>query len=144
MNEQQTQAAMLPDISPQNGKNLGDKYETIRTMKIVAYVAEEPYNAGFCFPVEARFYRSRSGDGAAPIHCSVWIHTKDGRHISGAGKAGGYGYCKVSAALDAALASAGVELARRIDGAGISAAWGALEAVAVRAGWGVYPMGRVD
>lgn len=62
-------------------------------------------------------------------YCCVWIHGEP-YHGSGAGKAGGGGYHKESAALSAALRDAGVVLAESIGGRGDSAMVEALEAVA--------------
>jgi len=63
----------------------------------------------------------------------VWLSTADAYAV-GKGKAGGYGYCKLSGAVDNALRDAGVELETSIHGVGESAVWGALEAFARFAG----------
>lgn len=60
-------------------------------------------------------------------YCCVWLHTRDAYAI-GKGKAGGYGYCKESAAVDEALRSAGVQLEHCIHGVGINAVREALHA----------------
>lgn len=57
----------------------------------------------------------------------VWLHTKDAYAI-GKGKAGGYGYCKESAAIDQALRDAGLQLEHSIHGVGQSAIKEALHA----------------
>lgn len=59
----------------------------------------------------------------------VWI-TGGGVYASGAGRAGGGGYCKESAAIGAALSDAGVTLSEPIGGRGTRAVEEALEAVA--------------
>lgn len=78
--------------------------------------------------VTARLYWP-GRDGASPCYACVWIHG-NGAHGNGSGKAGGYGYHKESAAIGAALTSAGVTLRDDIDGRGDQATFAALEAVA--------------
>ena len=68
--------------------------------------------------------------GSVAYAC-VWINRGGmGIHARGAGKAGGGGYCKESAAAHGALADAGVTLEYAIDGRGTQAIRGALEALA--------------
>jgi hypothetical protein len=77
--------------------------------------------------VSARFYGSSS-----VVYCCVWIwpHAYGQDGARGAGKAGGYGYDKRSAALSEALSDAGVTLAKNIAGVGESAEREAMEAIA--------------
>jgi hypothetical protein len=96
--------AKFNSLNVQNGRNYGDKKETIESM-----VANVVNKGDIVQPVTVRWYMSRSGDGASPVYCSVWIHGK-GASMAGHGSAGGYGYCKRSAAMAEALKSAGVEL----------------------------------
>ena len=65
-------------------------------------------------PCRFRFYSSGS-----VIHCIAWI---SGREVygSGYGKAGGYGYCKESAAMQNAINNAGITMSEPIDGRGDS------------------------
>lgn len=93
---------------------------------------------GFAAVVDARFYMGRSAS-ASVVRCVVYINTRDGRYYSGRGSAGGGGYHKESAALDDALASAGVKMASRFGGAGDAAMDHALRAVARAAGYGRLP-----
>jgi hypothetical protein len=74
----------------------------------------------------ARFY----GNGQTR-YCCVWSN-QGGNHLQtrGSGKAGGYGYCKESAALGAAIQNAGFKLQHDIGGVGESAMRGAFEAIA--------------
>ena len=58
----------------------------------------------------AYIYMSRSGDGASHVYCALWVHAPGVCYTSGKGTASGYGYHKTSAAIDAALTSAGIEL----------------------------------
>ena len=67
--------------------------------------------------------------GSVAYAC-VWIAAGSGLYARGAGRAGGGGYCKASAAVGAALADAGVKLEQDIDGRGLEAIRGALEAFA--------------
>lgn len=72
--------------------------------------------------------------GSVAYAC-VWISRGGlGIHARGAGKAGGGGYCKESAAAAYALADAGVALRNAIDGRGTSAIHGALSAIAEHLG----------
>ena len=74
--------------------------------------------------VDARVY----WPGSVAYAC-VWVFG-DSVYGSGAGKAGGGGYCKESAAIDAAIRDAGVTLSESVDGSGVRAAEDALQAVA--------------
>lgn len=140
--------ATLPDADTQNGKNWGDKLELIGSALLVAFDKRERCkdpNAGdgFATVIDARWYMARHSDGASPIRCSVWIRTRrqelGARYFAGHGTASGYGYHKQSAALDAALDSAGIKLEKRFDGCGGSAAKRALEAVARASGYARIP-----
>ncbi len=66
--------------------------------------------------------------GSVAYAC-VWVHGGAGRYARGAGRAGGGGYCKASAAAGAALADAGVRLEGDIDGRGLEAIGGAVRAL---------------
>ena len=104
--------AKITKTECQNALNMGDKKETIKTMILITCKAGE-----FSEPVTARWYMSRSGDGASPVYCSLWIHCSP-YYVSGRGKAGGYGYHKASAAFQEACDSAGIELSQPVDGRG--------------------------
>ena len=95
-----------------NAVNYRGKKETIKTMVLIAYKAGE-----FSEPVTVRWYMSRSGDGASPMYCSLWIHCSP-YYVSGRGIARGYGYHKASAAFQDACDSAGVELSQAVYGRG--------------------------
>lgn len=66
-------------------------------------------------------------------YACVWINSESA-YARGAGKAGGYGYCKESAAMAYALADAGVTLRDDIDGRGTQAIRYALLALAAHTG----------
>lgn len=66
-------------------------------------------------------------------YCCLWVGAGD-VHASGSGKAGGYGYCKKSAAAAAAIKNAGFSLSSRIDGVGEEAVREALLAIAEAVG----------
>lgn len=55
-------------------------------------------------PIDVRFYFTGS-----TCYCCIWGSIK-GKHFSGSGKAGGYGYDKKSAAMSSALQSAGFDV----------------------------------
>jgi len=87
-------------------------------------------------PITARWWMSRSADGASPVYCSVWAHNDTGLvSIAGHGRAHGCGYDKKSAALDTALRSAGVSLSEPINGRGAGAIRDALGALARALGY---------
>ena len=104
--------AKITKTECRNAKNYGDKKETVKTMVLIACKAGK-----FSEPITVRWYASRSGDGASPVYCSLWIHCSP-YYVSGRGKAGGYGYHKASAAFQEACNSAGVELSQPVDGCG--------------------------
>lgn len=99
--------------------------------------------------ITARFYMGRSRT-ASTVYCCVWIRGRDCWN-SGAGSAGGYGYCKISQAFESALHAAGVELygtpyanhGEKIDfkkrayigGTGTTSIERAMEAIAIACGY---------
>lgn len=95
--------AKLPTIDTQNGYNYsGDKEQVDRL--ILQTVTKD----GIQEIVDARFWMARSSR-ASVVYCSIWVHGA-GRYISGKGIAGGWGYHRMSAALESALGSAEIEL----------------------------------
>ena len=97
-----------------NAINYGDKKETIKQMVLVTHKDGE-----FKEPVVVRWYMSRSGDGASPVYCSMWINHHP-YYVSGRGVAREYGYHKGSAAFRDAYDSAGIELDKDVYGRGDS------------------------
>lgn len=90
--------------TPQNARNMGSEKELVEALSIVA--ADDRGN--LYEPLTLRWYMARSRS-ASVSYCSLWIHDgKGSRYRSGFGKAGGYGYCRASAAADEAFRSAGV------------------------------------
>ena len=83
--------------------------------------------------VDARFWMGRS-NSASVVYCSIWIHG-NGFECSGRGQAGGYGYHKPSAAFAAAVGSAGIQLAKPVDGVGDSAVRDAIETIGQAMGY---------
>jgi hypothetical protein len=77
--------------------------------------------------IDVRLYMSRSSS-ANVVYCAIWIQVAP--YGSGAGKAGGYGYDKQSAAVGYAIDDAGISLDKDIDGRGEYAILEALEAIA--------------
>ncbi len=94
--------AKLPQTGKDNAKHL-DK-EIVRKYHVVGML-----NGELVSILTANVYRSRSGDGASPVYCALWVHAST-CYTSGRGTASGYGYHKLSAAIDTALTSAGIEL----------------------------------
>tara|TARA_R100000734_G_C3275089_1_gene70064 strand:+ start:43 stop:459 length:417 start_codon:yes stop_codon:yes gene_type:complete len=58
--------------------------------------------------------------GSTVCHCVAWFFGKD-QYGSGYGNAGGGGYCKESASMQAALEQAGIKLSKNIHGVGETA-----------------------
>ena len=104
--------AQLTKTDCMNARYLGDKKETIKQMVLIAHKAGE-----FSEPVTVRWYASRSGDGASPVYCALWVQCSP-YYVSGRGVAKGYGYHKASAAFQDACDSAGIELSQPVDGRG--------------------------
>ncbi len=115
-----------------NAKNLGGEKEITDTLNLVAQTSE-----GLREVVTVRCYMGRSAK-ASVVYASIWVRAGD-YLFSGHGKAGGYGYCKRSAAVDAAIRSAGITLSRSIAGVGIQAIEDAMLAIA-RHYYGDVPM----
>ena len=124
------QTATMPTNPKQNAKNLSGDKETIRTLHAVAY--DRQHDTIRTYAV-AHIYASRSAGHSGQIHASVWCHRVP-CPTSGYGKAGGYGYHKSSAALGAAITSAGITLTDPIDGRGDRAMEEALRAIAIAQG----------
>lgn len=127
--------AVLPAQAESNAKNLDGDKPRIDTIHAVAMRDGEAISA-----VEARFWFVSRGSGMQPVYCTIWVRTKSGEWHSGHGKAAGCGYHKASAALAAAIQSAGVKLYRgkalhHIDGVGESAMREAMLAIAKAAGY---------
>ena len=104
--------AQLTKTDCMNAQNLGGKKEAVKQAVLIACKAGE-----FSEPVTVRWYMSRSGDGASPVYCALWVRCSP-YYVSGRGKAGGYGYHKASAAFQDACDSAGIELSKPVDGRG--------------------------
>jgi len=117
-------ATIPAGIGPQNARNYSQQKELTGLVRVV--VAYRP--GQFVEPVDIRFYMGR-GSNASRVYCSVWLRGH-GTECSGRGMAGGGGYHKPSAALSAALDSAGVTLDEAIDGRGGSATRAVAEALA--------------
>ena len=113
---------MLATIGKQvsNAVNYGDKKELIKTFNLITDELKEI--------ITVRCYMGRSA-GASAVYASIWIEAP-GYHSSGRGKTGGYGDHKTSAAIAAAIESAGITLDTDIYGVGDGAICAALKAIA--------------
>ena len=103
-----------------NAINHGNKKEMIRTYNVITDGLENI--------ITARCYMGRSKESST-VYASIWIDTPC-YHSGGKGKASGYGYHKESAAIGAAIESAGITLDQSIDGVGDAAIEEALKAIA--------------
>ncbi len=126
--------ATLPTSPQSNGRMLDRDKEQTKMFKVIAYKAgagrysSDSASRNFCEPVTVRCWMGRSSS-ASVVYAAAWIN-EGANYSSGSGKAGGYGYCKHSAAIAAALRSAGVKLNKDISGVGESAVRDALAAIA--------------
>ena len=140
--ETKTQSVTLPEHDTSNAYSYDGKKELVHRLVLVVATAAIPDGEKvireIAQAVDARWWMSRTADGAGPVYCSVWVRTRDGRHLGGRGVARGYGYCKQSAAFDAALDSAGITLAKRVDGVGMEAVEEAMHAIADAAGYSSF------
>ena len=110
-------------INPQeNGKNRSNEKELVSAWSFVVNTKK-----GIREPVRIRWYMAR-GASASRVYCSIWV-SGNGIFAAGNGWAGGGGYCKTSAALEEAIASAGIKLSEEIGGVGESAMRDAGEAI---------------
>ncbi len=108
-----------------NAVNYGDKKELIKTFNLITDELKEI--------ITVRCYMGRSAS-ASTVYASIWINAP-GYHSSGRGNAGGYGYHKESAAISAAIESAGITLDQSIEGVGNTAIEDALKAIAAALGF---------
>ena len=65
----------LPSKPTNNAKNYGDKKETAKTVTIWDISTRREV-------VAARWYMSRSADGASPVYCSVWFGSFSGSAVA--------------------------------------------------------------
>lgn len=131
------QTATLPAGITENGRMLNGDKEQTRAWAIVAR-----YKGQWVQPVTVRCWMGRSRS-ASTVYASVWASGPGYRWFAGHGKAGGYGYCRHSAAVGAAISSAGIKLARSISGVGDSAVEEALQAIARALGYRVFTIVRL-
>ena len=103
-----------------NAVNYSGKKEMMKTFNVVTDTLKEI--------ITVRCYMGRSA-GASEVYAAIWVNTR-GYHSSGKGKASGYGYHKGSAAIGAAIESAGISLDTDISGVGDGAIKEALSAIA--------------
>ena len=89
--------------------------------------------------VTARWWMGRSRNASTQT-CSLWVRCADGEWATGKGRARGYGYCRMSAAFDEAVTSAGIKLARNVHGTGESTVRIAMAAIAAAAGYEGCPL----
>ena len=130
----------------QHARNMEPQKEMVNTIRVISRILGT--DKGLQTVCEARFYMARRSDGASPVYCSLWV--SGAQWTSGHGRASGYGYHKESAALQAAIDSAGIRLTgdnyrelpsdatsdamARIDGCGDSAMKSAMRAIGIAVG----------
>lgn len=130
-----------PDGEHNNAYNHSPQKEETDRRVLVAYDAQEgPGSIREC--VDARWYMGRPPSSSVVV-CSVWVRTRDGRHLGGQGRARGYGYCKASAAFDEACRSMGIKLSVDAHGAGMSVVEDCMRAIADASGYSDCPQAIV-
>jgi hypothetical protein len=134
-----------PDAAQLNATQYDNK-EVIRHYHVIGL-----FEGSMIDFIDCRLYMGKS-PCASIVYASIWVkgeptvregahpfrsvYTACALHVSGRGQAGGYGYHKPSAAIDAAIRSAGITLTREdgkradISGVGDEAIREALEAIA--------------
>jgi hypothetical protein len=114
-----------------DGKELVDYYHVMAYRKGL-----KPYS-NWAELITCRIWMSKSADGASPVYASVWIRDpKQTLTTSGSGVATGYGYNKLSQAVEEALENAGVQLPFDIGGRGNEAIRTAFKTIAKKLGFG--------
>lgn len=121
------QHATLPAENTSNGWWQDNKEQT-SFWQVVALKDGE-----FRHPVTVRVWYGRSRN-ASTCYAAIWASNRT-RSLGGSGSAGGYGYHRESAAVDAAIRSAGITLRHAIHGVGESAIKDALTAIAKALGY---------
>lgn len=106
-----------------NGTNYGSDKETIDQWIAIVKKGKE-----YLEPVTVRCYMGRSRN-ASQVYATIWIHGGHNMCSSGSGRAGGYGYCKSSAAVGDAIRNTGIKLSKSISGVGRSAIEDAITAI---------------
>ncbi len=95
--------------------------------KMYRAVVFDPLQGTFSVPV---FVKATIAHGGSRVYAFVRVDVYPGQaSYYGVGKAGGYGYCKLSSAIGSAIRSAGIQLEHPIDGVGESAVDGAIRAL---------------
>lgn len=120
----------LPSEDVQNARQ-PDNREIVGNLDLVFFDKGKFHRA-----VTLRLWMGRSRT-ASTVYACAWFHDRAGkRWLSGKGQAGGYGYCKMSGAVDAAVDSAGIKVGTYgFHGAGMSAAKEACREIARALGW---------
>ncbi len=127
-------------ITPRNnGINLSGAKEQVLRYDFIApnpsWSSGSTWSRRYSRPINVKVWMSRSVS-ASVVYASVWAESRDGSiFISGYGTAGGGGYHKVSAAIDEAFDSAGIEMLAPFNGYGDEATEHAIAALAKRLGW---------
>lgn len=113
--------AKLPTANTSNAKNLSSEKYLIYAASVIALDREV---------VTLRMWMA-GGSKANRVYATIWTRSKDAsRRFNGHGHAGGYGYCKKSAAAQAAIDSAGITLTEDVSGRGMTSVEEALTAIA--------------
>lgn len=116
------QVATLPCENTRNGKSYWGEKEVVSVFSLITADLQEV--------VTLRIHCSGTG---GTFYASLWVHDSP-VHLSGHGKASGYGYCRGSAAASEAFRSAGITLSEDIAGRGYGEVEKALKAVGLALG----------
>lgn len=110
----------ITSIKPNQSYGRYDSKELINSRELIGFKDDRFWNLA-----TVRWYMGKSST-ASTIYCQVWINSNvmpiehNFSSPSGAGKAGGGGYCKMSASFADALDKAGIQVDTGISGRGMS------------------------
>ena len=129
----------LPTQSVHNARCPSGNKELVAHYNVITFdrnaAPSSPEN-GFFTPITAKCWMGKSRN-ASVVYACVWIYGED-KYWSGKGQVGGYGYDKISAAIDFALRDAGVNIGYSFGGAGETATNHALSSIARALGYTTF------
>ena len=125
--------ATFATVKPAESKVASNRKES-NFLSSLILIAPQTDKADKFRPVAKEVAEVRIYGTQAKNYACIWIHAK-GKYYSGGGNAGGYGYHRPSAAMESALANAGITLSDSISGVGESGMESALLAIGKALGY---------
>lgn len=133
----------FPGLSTHNARRPNGNKWLVQYYDVIAFdrnAAPSRPDNGFTVPIQVSCWMSPSSSSHV-VYAAVWVFGRalgDYKSWSGSGKAGGYGYDKVSAAIDSAIRNAGIILPYHFGGAGEGKIKNALEDIAAALGYTTF------